>query len=507
MAVKQRASINNVCDRRRLLRVAGATILGAGLPAAAASKALALDPKLQNAARPAQGNADHVIRIATGLVELGANTIVSTKLYNGQFPGPLLRMWEGRPVVIDVHNDTDDDEQLHWHGQFLPADVDGATEEGTPIIPARGWRRLRFIPGPAGFRFYHTHVMAGADLAAGLYSGQAGPVYVEPAENKGRYDREVFLTLKEFGPFLTRTEMPNDVIAPAAIVPELQARALADLDAATKRHLPDAYELGYNFYSINGRMLGEGEPIRVTQGERVLFHILNASATEIRSLALTGHAFRILALDGYQVTQNRTLPVLWLAPAERITALVDMNRSGNWVMGDLNDDARTKGMGIIVEYAGAKGVPQWKKPAMAHWDYRLFANRQAAPQKPDETLTLTFTANPAGFNGFDQFMINGIAFDMKKMEPMFKLERSRRYRLRLRNATDDIHPLHLHRHGFELTNIAGTPISGITKDVVMIGGFQEIAVDFVANQPGLSLFHCHMQDHMDFGFMALFNCV
>jgi FtsP/CotA-like multicopper oxidase with cupredoxin domain len=119
---------------------------------------------------------------------------------------------------------------------------------------------------------------------------------------------------------------------------------------------------------------------------------------------------------------------------------------------------------------------------------------------------MTFTANPAGRDGFDEFMINGVAFDMKKMEPMFHLNRGRRYRLRLRNATDDTHPLHLHRHGFQLAKIAGTPISGVTKDVVMIGGFQEISVDFVANQPGLSLFHCHMQDHMDFGFMALFNC-
>jgi FtsP/CotA-like multicopper oxidase with cupredoxin domain len=253
-------------------------------------------------------------------------------------------------------------------------------------------------------------------------------------------------------------------------------------------------------------MLGEGEPVRVKRGERVLFHILNASATEIRSLALPGHGFRVLALDGYAVPKPATVPVLWLAPAERITALVEMNQPGNWVMGDLDDDARGHGMGIAVEYAGAKGAPQWRKPADARWDYRLFANQHAAAQVPDETLSLTITANPAARGGFDEFMINGVAFDMKKMDPMFHLKQGRRYRLRLRNATDDTHPLHLHRHGFELATIAGTPISGVTKDVVMIGGFQQIDVDFTANQPGRSLFHCHMQDHMDFGFMALFDC-
>jgi FtsP/CotA-like multicopper oxidase with cupredoxin domain len=79
----------------------------------------------------------------------------------------------------------------------------------------------------------------------------------------------------------------------------------------------------------------------------------------------------------------------------------------------------------------------------------------------------------------------------------------RRYRLRMRNASDDIHPLHLHRHSFELTKFAGVQMAGVIKDVVMLGGYQE--VDFIADNPGLTLFHCHQQLHMDFGFMTLFD--
>jgi len=45
------------------------------------------------------------------------------------------------------------------------------------------------------------------------------------------------------------------------------------------------------------------------------------------------------------------------------------------------------------------------------------------------------------------------------------------------------------------------------KDVVMVGGFQEGEVDFIADNPGRTLFHCHQQLHMDFGFMALLNYV
>jgi FtsP/CotA-like multicopper oxidase with cupredoxin domain len=66
-------------------------------------------------------------------------------------------------------------------------------------------------------------------------------------------------------------------------------------------------------------------------------------------------------------------------------------------------------------------------------------------------------------------------------------------------------PLHLHRHRFEFTNDHGKPTSGILKDVVLLGGFQEAEVDFAADDPGRTLFHCHQQLHMDFGFLALFD--
>ena len=65
--------------------------------------------------------------------------------------------------------------------------------------------------------------------------------------------------------------------------------------------------------------------------------------------------------------------------------------------------------------------------------------------------------------------------------------------------------MHLHRSRFELTRIAGAPTAGVLKDVVMLGGYQTMEVDFTAAQPGLTLLHCHMQLHMDYGFMGLFQ--
>ncbi len=447
--------------------------------------------------------ADYTLRIGTGLVELGPEHIVSTTLYNGQFPGPLLRFKEGQRVVVDIYNDTDTPELVHWHGQMIPSDVDGAAEEGSPFIPAHQMRRIAFTPKPSGFRFYHTHVPAGGDLNRGTYTGQAGVVYINPKSDPGAYDREVFLVMKEFAPTFSRG---GDMAMEALVgepVKALEAMGKAADDEAQEK--TKGFEVGYELFGINGRMLGQGEPIRVKQGERVLFHVLNASATEIRSLALPGHTFRVVALDGNPVPVPAEVPLLWLGTAERVSAIVEMKHPGVWVMGDLSDDDRKHGMGIVVEYAGQKTKPLWVKPKAFRWDYTRFGKTNVSPAAPDDTIEMTVLKHNGALKGFNQWTLNGEAFSMETMKPSYTLHQGRRYRIKIRNASDDIHPLHLHRHSFELTRIGGKPTGGVLKDVVMLGGFQELEFDFVADNPGLTLFHCHQQLHMDFGFMALFR--
>jgi len=85
------------------------------------------------------------------------------------------------------------------------------------------------------------------------------------------------------------------------------------------------------------------------------------------------------------------------------------------------------------------------------------------------------------------------------------LKQGLRYRLTMRNRTDDAHPMHMHRHQWELKSINDKPTAGLIKDVIVVPRAGRAVVDFTANQPGLSLFHCHMQQHMEYGFMALFR--
>jgi hypothetical protein len=296
----------------------------------------------------------------------------------------------------------------------------------------------------------------------------------------GAYDREIFLVLKEFSPTFSRG---GDMAMDAG----RRTRQGIAGDREIRRRRGKGQEQG-----LRGRLRSfchqrqDAGPRRADPrqaGERVLFHVLTASAGEMRSLALPGHTFRIIALDGNPVPTEAEVPLLWLGTAERVSAVVEIKHPGVWIMGDLADDDRKRGMGIVVEYAGQKGKPQWSKPKPFRWDYSRFGKPNGTPAAPDETIEFTIVKRNAALDGFNQWTLNGEAFSMETMRPMVRIHRGRCYRLKFRNASDDIHPLHLHRHSFELVRIGDEPTAGVIKDVVTLGGFQQAEFGFVADNP------------------------
>jgi len=421
---------------------------------------------------------DFTLHIAPMTFEIAPRKMVKTIAYNGSVPGPLLRMKEGQAVTIEVFNDTGDAEIVHWHGLQIPSAVDGAMEEGTPLIPAHKSARYSFIPKPSGTRWYHTHGMAGRNLKRATYTGQFGFLYIEPRNEPGDHDQEIFLALKEWEPYLASGGVDDDSI-----------------------------DVAYGLFSVNDRALGHGEPIRVKEGQRVLLRILNASATITRRIALAGHKFRVVAMDGNPVAVPQEVQALELGPAERIDAIVQMKQPGVWILGATDDHDRERGMGVVIEYAGQSGEPRWLAPGDEHWDYLAFGNAgqpDSQAQPAVERVSLVFEKKFAGHHWVDKWTINGKSFP--KTDPI-RVRANGRYRLVFDNRSDEAHPVHLHRHTFELAKIAGVATSGIHKDVVVVGAKSQTEVDLIANNPGLTLFHCHQQMHMDYGFMSLMEYV
>jgi FtsP/CotA-like multicopper oxidase with cupredoxin domain len=446
-------------------------------------------------AAPVDGKADYLLRIAPVTVELDRSHIISTIGYNGTAPGPVLRMREGKPVSVDVINDTDTPEFVHWHGMLIPAEVDGTEEEGSPLVPPHGRRRFQLTPGPAGSRWYHSHAMAMDDLHKGSYTGQFGFVFVEGGSDPGHYDQELFLALRDWEPFFSDTmDDDDDDTHHDGVFPEKPATLNTD---------PNGLEVGSMTYSINDKALGSGDPIRAREGQRLLIHFLNASAIENRRIALAGHKMQVVALDGNPVPTPQTLDSIFLGAGERIDAVIEMSHPGVWILGSTEKTVRESGLGVVVEYAGQHRQPLWIDPPKVPWDYTIFGTSASNSTAPPQTIELVFEKIPRGSGKFNSWLVNGKPYPHERE---FMLQRGTRYRLVMRNRTDDAHPMHLHRHLWELAEINGKKTSGVIKDTVVVPYYGRAIVDFTADQAGLSLFHCHIQQHMDYGFKALFHC-
>jgi len=429
----------------------------------------------------AAGKPDHSLRIEPCDLEIAPGVSVKTLAYNGKVPGPLLRLREGVTVNIDVTNGASAADIVHWHGLAIDSLNDGAMEEGSPMIGPGQTHRYTFTPKPAGTRWYHTHAGAYGNLGMGTYTGQFGFLLIEGNQSTPQYDFEVNLAIHHWEPSFV--PMVENMRAESANMP-----------------LTSGSDVGYKYATINDRMLGAGEPIRVKKGQRVLMRLLNASATENVVLALPGHRFTVIAMDGNPVPKPTSLEVLSLAVAERVDAIVEMNTPGVWILGSTLEKSRKMGLGIVIEYAGQSGSPVWKDPAPAEWDYTLFAKATTAP-KPDESFVLTFRdIGPQKGSQFDTWTINNKSWP--DVEPL-TVRAGKRYRLVFRNGSGDQHPLHLHRHTFEVTKIGEKRLSGLKKDVINVMPLDTVEVDFVADNPGDTLWHCHQQLHMDYGFMQL----
>lgn len=442
--------------------------------------------------------------------EIAPGRTVRATTYNGTIPGPLLRFKEGESVAITMRNRTQVTQTTHWHGLQVSPQVDGPIQLGTPPLEPGTSRTLRFKVVPGGTRWYHSHA---ADLT---FNGLVGPLIIDRRNEPGDYDREVILTIHEFekhvGQARAMDERPlgsPDLSAPrgdggsmsgmAGMAMPMQTVDGHALDSMSGANMLMS-DLDYAAFTINGKMLGAGDPIRVRRGERVRFRIINASATITHRLALPGHRFAVTEMDGNPLPRPGLAGALEMGPGERIDAIVTMDEPGVWVLGSTIDEYRERGMGIVVAYDGAKGAPQWVPPTPYRFAYTTFGGTGKASQRYDHVYDLVLRKSP---KAPDAWSINGKVFP--EFEPI-ALESNKRYLLRFFNASMMDHPMHTHGHSFELVNVDGVATSGIIKDTVDIrprGGRIDVALEADSPFGGRYLVHCHNDQHAAGGMIAV----
>lgn len=434
------------------------------------------------------------LNLTSSSLEIANNRFIRTTSYVDYPAGSVIRLQPDRFTDIHVANHTDGEEFVHWHGLRVSAALDGTPEEESLSVAPGDALTYTLPSSEPGFYFAHSHAMCEHDLTRGPYSGQFVPMLIGSLRCSEPFDREVFLTSHEWEPSVFDTAGNERSL-------EAMHHLRIDSESEEGEEVPDdGWDIVYRAATLNGKMLGEGEPIRVRNSERILFRILNASATERLRLSLPGHRFLVVALDGYAVPNPASVEVLELGVGERLDAIVVMDTPGVWVLGSPEDEHRALGMGVVVEYADRSGKPIWSPPADGSaWDYLRFSDSAVNASPCHRNLSYRIERRASGSDGFERWA-------MVPLSPAQETLRAGECcRITLLNSSDEAHPMHLHRFPFELVSISGQSCSGIRKDTIVVPPFQQVQLDVQPDSSGPTLLHCHNQMHMDCGLKTLLS--
>ena len=415
---------------------------------------------------------DYELIAAPHDIELAPGHVTPAWTFGGQAPGVELRCRQGDELRVRFINHLPEPTTIHWHGIRLPLEMDGVPYVSqAPVLPGEFFD-YRFVTPDAGSYWYHPHESSAKQLGRGL----VGPLIIEEREPTGfRHERTLCLKswhVDEAGAF---TEFS---------VPREAARE------GTRGRLS----------TINGVSL---PALELPAGQVVRLRLINVDSTITYRLNLSGGEARIYALDGNPIEPRPLGKDYWLGPGMRIDLALKVPAVGSEELSLRNGPLRL---------ATIKSVAS-SEPA-AEWPPALPPNPVAEPDVAKaETLRFNFEwaaalASPAdeAAGRYKYWQINGQAWDINDKtcadRPIAKLKKDGHYIFVLRNMAQYQHPIHLHGLIFKVLDSNRRKIEPYYTDTFLLGKNETARIAFVADNPGVWMFHCHVIDHMETGLMA-----
>lgn len=446
---------------------------------------------------------------------IGATTVTMYG-YNGQIPGPLLRVRQGSTFTVDVTNAIDLPTSIHWHGVRVANANDGTVDVTQPAIEPGGTFRYAVTVPDEGMFWYHPHVREDIEQDLGLY----GNLLVVPNEEDA------------YAPVTTTVPLFLDDIALAA------DGALIPYGTADADH------------ALMGRfgttMLVNGEPryaLQVQRGAVVRFYLTNAANTRTFRWAIDGARMKLVGGDMGRLARERFVDDVTLAPAERAVVDVLFPATGTFAMRHTGSTVRTLGTITVTSDAAASEPATAFATARTNADVTMDieAFRPLFDRPVDRILRLTADVTgmqqmghnmhggmmPAGGDGIEwEDTMPTMNATATRANTLWKIvdeaTRAVNDAIRYTFARGDIvklrivndaagghpmqHPIHLHGQRFLVLSVNGTANPDLGwKDTVLVprGGTVDILVEM--SNPGAWMLHCHIGEHLTNGMMARFD--
>lgn len=442
--------------------------------------------------------------------------------FNGQVPGPLIRVAQNATIVVRFHNRIDLPSTVHWHGVRLDNHFDGVpglTQE--PVAPGGSFTYSVHFPD-AGIYWYHPHVREDIEQSMGLVGNMLvespDPDYYSPA------NREVPLILSDL-------MIHADTLIPFG------------------REAPDFALMG----RVGNVPLVNGEPdwqLTVRRGEVVRFCLTDAANSRIWNLSVPGVPLKVLASDVSRFEREQPVPSVVLAPAERYVVAARFEQPGRYPLvnaiqaidhyrGEFDPQVDTLGW-ITVEPVPASpdygsGFDSLRSNGAVTRDIAPY--RRWFDKVPDKRLTLTVATSAlplltVQFMSIDTAYYHPVEWSdgMPEMNWLstakqvrwilrddatgregeainWHVRRGSVVKLRIFNDPKSFHPMphpiHLHGQRMLVVSRDGVATRNLAwKDTVLVpvGATVDLLID--ASNPGDWMLHCHIAEHLGSGMMT-----
>lgn len=413
--------------------------------------------------------------------------------YNGQVPGPTLRVVQGDTLKVRLHNELQQPTSIHWHGIRIVNAMDGSPLVQKPVATDASFDYEFSLPD-AGTYWYHTHTRGYEQLTRGLYGGL---IVEEKNPLPEVYDDDQLLIFDDW--------MLDD------------DGQIEQDNIGHMMFLSHGGRIG-NWGSVNGVNKPE---LAVTPGARMRARLINVCNARVLELVFGELAPWLIALDGQPTVPQLIKDSLVLAPGQRADLAIDIPATPN---------ARLP-LGVVV------GDQVYPAATLVSQSTEAIKPRDAAPvalpgnnlPEPDltagKTAMVTLDMTGGAMGGMQEAKYGGELMDIKALielrrvwafngmtdmdksaTPLFDVERGTSVSIDISNNTNWSHAMHLHGHHFRVVAKQGKSIPPEPwRDTHLMQPGERHTIALMADNPGDWLIHCHMVEHSVAGMTGWFR--
>ncbi len=462
---------------RRALRRCAVLLAGVAMAATPSCERVPTQLREFRGAYAEQAQPTGVIRefaldAAPATVPLFDGRLMQVWAYNGQVPGPTMRVRLGDTVRVTFTNHLPQPTTIHWHGLRIPNAMDGVPGVTQPPVQPGEAFVYEFTPKDAGTFWFHPHLRASEQVERGLF----GVLIVEDAHPLP-YSRDVVWVLDDW--LLDR----NDTIHP---------------QFNTRHDLAHDGRWG-NLITVNGFLRPQ---LSVRAGERIRLRLLNVANGRVFAPDFGQLAATVIAVDGMYTARPLALRGFELAPGNRLDLDIVVDPAQRGERTTVVDRFTRQPIPLAEIAVGEDAVetPRFASPATAH--VPAWTDLAGAPPRTE----LRLNARAGGPFGI-QWTINDEAFDHDhdpSGHALHRLPYRQWSKVRFTNESFRLHPMHIHGMFFKVLARNGTPVDEpYWRDTVLLRAKETVDVGVVPLDKGLWMAHCHILEHAEAGMMTL----